>query len=279
MSYSAEISRLNPTCFLFLLDQSGSMADGFGSGESTKRKCDGVSDAINKLLQELAIRCAKPEGVRDYFHIGVIGYGAKVGPSFGGSLTNKELVPISEVASSPLRIEERVKKVEDGAGGLVEQKTKFPIWFEPLANGGTPMCQALTIANSIVQRWITQHPDCFPPVILNLTDGEPTDGDPRTLADALKKLSGSDGNTLLLNLHISSNKATQIFFPDSDGELPDDHARLLFQMSSIMTDTMRAAAQEHGYKVSVSSRGYILNAGAVEVIQWLDIGTRAANLR
>ena len=30
MSYEAEISRANPTCFLFLVDQSGSMAEAVG---------------------------------------------------------------------------------------------------------------------------------------------------------------------------------------------------------------------------------------------------------
>lgn len=56
--YSAEISRSNPTCFLFLVDQSGSMDDPFG-GESGKRKAQGVSDAINRLLQTLVFRCAR----------------------------------------------------------------------------------------------------------------------------------------------------------------------------------------------------------------------------
>ena len=59
-------------------------------------------------------------------------------------------MPISEVAANPARVDERVRKVEDGTGGLVDQKVKFPIWFDPMANGGTPMCQALTRAHSIV---------------------------------------------------------------------------------------------------------------------------------
>jgi hypothetical protein len=67
MAYSAEISRKNPTCFLFLIDQSGSMADPFGTGESKKRKADGVADAINNLLRELGIRCAKDEGIREFW--------------------------------------------------------------------------------------------------------------------------------------------------------------------------------------------------------------------
>src|SRR5947208_1975411 len=119
MPYAAEISRANPSCFLFLIDQSGSMADSFP--DKPMRKADGVADAINRLLQNLVIRCAKEEGVRDYFHVGVIGYGAHVGPAFSGPLAGRELVPISEIGNMPARVEERTKKVDDGAGGLVDQ--------------------------------------------------------------------------------------------------------------------------------------------------------------
>jgi hypothetical protein len=73
MPYSAEISRSNPTCFLFLIDQSGSMADAVPN-QANRRKADAVADAINRLLQNLVIRCAKEEGVRDYFYAGLIGF-------------------------------------------------------------------------------------------------------------------------------------------------------------------------------------------------------------
>jgi hypothetical protein len=53
MPYTAEISRGNPSCFVFLIDQSGSMADVFGAGEGNQKKADGVADAINRLLQNL----------------------------------------------------------------------------------------------------------------------------------------------------------------------------------------------------------------------------------
>src|SRR5262249_48909850 len=159
MAYTAEISRSNPSCFLFLVDRSGSMGDAFASGEAKRRKCDGVADAINKLLQNLVIKCAKEEGVRDYFHVGVIGYGATVGTVFGGQLAGRELVPVSDIANFPARIDERKRQIEDGAGGLVEQPVRFPIWFEPVANGGTPMCQALSQATSILDSWVVQHPD------------------------------------------------------------------------------------------------------------------------
>jgi hypothetical protein len=279
MAYNAEISRPNPSCFLFLIDQSGSMSDAFGMGESNKSKADGVADAINRLLQNLVIKCAKEEGVRDYYNVGVIAYGARVGPAFSGPLARRELTPISEIGNLPSRVEERVRKVEDGAGGLVDQKVRFPIWFDPVANGATPMCQALAQARVILQGWLNQHPNCFPPIVINITDGEATDGDAGDVANSIKQLSSSDGEALLFNLHISSQRATPIEFPDSEGGLPDRFAKLLFRMSSPLPEYMLKIAQEESSQVSEGARGFVFNANMEAIIKFLDIGTRPSNLR
>lgn len=278
MAYTAEISRKNPSCFLFLIDRSGSMADPFGE-DSKRRKADQVADVINRLLQNLIIKCAKQEGVRDYYHIGVIGYGNQVGPAFAGTLAGKDLVPISEVANTPARIETRTKKGDDGAGGITDQTVKFPIWFDPIAHGGTPMCQALTQAQSVMQGWVDQHPHGFPPVVINISDGEPTDGDPNAPAEALMQISSSDGSVLLFNVHISSHSASAVLFPDSEESLPDDHARLLFNMSSRLPDFLRTFVQQEGINVSDNTRGFAFQADLVTLIKFLDIGTRASNLR
>ena len=50
MSYTAEISRSQPTAFLFLVDQSGSMDDKMASGRS---KAQFVADVLNRTLMEL----------------------------------------------------------------------------------------------------------------------------------------------------------------------------------------------------------------------------------
>jgi hypothetical protein len=278
MPYIAEISRQNPSCFLFLIDQSGSMRDPFGA-ESGRRKADGVADAINRLLQNLVIKCAKTEGVRDYYNVGVIGYGHRSGPAFAGPLAGRELVPVSEAAANPARVDERVKKADDGAGGLVDQTIRFPIWFDPVANGGTPMCQAIGRATTILQGWLSQHPDCFPPIVINITDGEATDGDPSGPAQELTKLASTDGNVLLFDLHLSSQKSTPVEFPDTEDNLPDSYAKLLFSMSSRLPEYMRGIAQEEGFKVSENTRGFVFNADIVSVIRFLDIGTRPSNLR
>src|SRR5271168_3351932 len=120
MAFTAEISRTNPTGLLFLIDQSSSM-DGPFAGQPGKKKSDGVADGINRLLQNLVLKCAKSDGIRDYFHVGVIGYGGRVAWALGEKLAGQKLVPISAVANNPLRVEERTRMVEDGAGGLVQK--------------------------------------------------------------------------------------------------------------------------------------------------------------
>lgn len=277
MPYIAEISRAHPSCFLFLIDQSKSMENPFGVGAG-KRKADGVADAINRLLQNLVIKCAKGEGINDYYVVGVIGYGKSVGPAFGGALNGQFLVPISEVANCPMRVEERTKKVDDGAGGLVDQTIKFPVWFEPVADNGTPMAEAFKQAHNVLESWVTKHPETYPPIVINITDGE-YNTDPTKEAQTLTALSTQDGNVLLFNCHISGFNAAPIVFPDTDAGLPDTWARKLFALSSPLPDNMSAAAQSEGYGIGGGARGFAFNADLVELIRFLDIGTRPSNLR
>jgi hypothetical protein len=277
MPYTAEISRNNPSCFLFLIDQSGSMSDQIGG--INKKKADSVADAINRLLQNLIIKCAKSEGIRDYYEVGVIGYGAGVGPAFTGALAGRSLVPISEVADSPARVEERTKKVDDGAGGLVDQTVKFAVWFEPVADGGTPMCQALDQAHQLMQDWVYRHSDSYPPIVINITDGEATDGNPTTHAKDIAGLSTSDGNVLVFNCHITTREDNAIVFPNDSSALSDEYGKMLFGMSSRLPENLRQAARSEGFDLGEQARGFAYQADLRELIRFLDIGTRASNLR
>ena len=72
MPYQAEISRSHPTAFLFLVDQSTSMQAAMSNGIA---KAQQVADVVNRTLFTLVTRCTKAEGTRDYFEVGVLGYG------------------------------------------------------------------------------------------------------------------------------------------------------------------------------------------------------------
>src|SRR3984957_285006 len=202
LPYTAEISRTNPTALVFLLDQSSSMLEPFG-GQPEKSKADGVADALNRLLQNLVLKCAKADGIRDFFHVGIISYGGRVTSGYGGGLAGQTLVPVSKIANNPLRVEVRSRKVDDGAGGIVEQQFKFPVWFEARPTGRTPMCEALGKAKEYLESFLAAHPKCYPPIVINITDGQPSDGDPRDAAKELRALNSTDGNVLLFNAHLS----------------------------------------------------------------------------
>lgn len=277
MAYEAQISRGNPTAFLFLVDQSGSMSDKMSSGKS---KAEFVADALNRTLMNLVTRCTKAEGVRDYFDVGVLGYGGSgVGNGFSGALGSSVLNPISALEQNPVRVEDRKKKMDDGAGGILETSVKFPVWFEPKASGGTPMREALTRAAEELVAWCDAHPDCYPPTVLHVTDGESTDGDPEEIATHLTQIRTNDGEVLILNIHVSSLGADAIRFPSSASGLPDDYAKLLFRMSSQLPEHLIRFAQEKGHTVGIESRGFMFNAEAAEIVDFFDIGTRASQLR
>ena len=288
--YTAEISRRNPSCLLLLIDQSASMADPLGTtpdssgqpeGAITYRtKAQEAANATNRLLQNLVLKCARSNGVRDLFSAGALGYGQQVGPALGGALAGRDLVPISEIANAPARLDERSRKVSDGAGGFIEQTVMFPIWLNAVANDGTPMCRAFRRADTILRRWLSMHPDCFPPTVINITGGQSTDGDPTAAAQALRYLTSSDGNVLLFNLLVSSASRTPSQFPHSEAGLPDSYARMLYRMSSLLPDYMLDIARHDGFPgVEAGARGFVFNADIVSVIRFLDIGTRSSNLR
>ncbi len=275
MPYSAEISRSNPTALIFLLDQSGSMVQPFG-GQPEKSKADGVADALNRLLQNLVLKCAKADGIRDFFHVGMISYGGRVTSAFGGALAEQTIVPISKIANNPLRVEVRTRKVADGAGGLIDQQVKFPVWFEARPAGKTPMCEALHKAKEYLQLFLGIQPKCYPPLVFNITDGQPTDGDPREAAEELRALTSRDGNVLLFNAHLSDKQVQPVVFPHKESGLPDNFAKLLFRMSSVLPAKLVDAAKADRIAVAAQSRGFVFNADLVAVIRFLDIGTRVA---
>jgi len=270
--YTVEISRRNPTYLLFLVDQSASMAENFGTGGHRISKAQGVADAVNQLLENLTLKAAKEDGIRDYFYISVIGYGATVGPAFSGDLTGQAMVSLSTVTYAA-RLIDRTRRVGNGRDAY-DEVVKVPVWFDPVSQGSTPMMTAFTVAGELLEKWLAQHPDCFPPIVINITDGEATDGDPVPAATHVKSMASSNGNVLVFNLHLSSRRDKPVYFPDQERNLADRFAKGLFAMSSEMPPPIMKTAAALGYNVAPGSRGFAFNADLVSVVSFLDVGTK-----
>ena len=281
MAYSREISRQNKACFLFLLDQSFSMEEPLGN--SNRRKCDELVTAVNGWLHNMAIRAAGDEGIRDWIDIGVIGYRTDqnatpiITPVLQGPLANRPIVSIKDIGENPARIENRTQVIPDEeTGEMIEIPCEMPVWVDPVTEGGTPMCHVLHYAYEILNNWIQQHRASFPPIVVHITDGESQDGDPIPYADAVKSLSTDDGNVLLFNGHLSMAPVDPFLFPSNPQFLPDALAGTLFQMSSLLPESLYNSAVQEGFQLQPGARGMAFNADMVCLIRFLDMGTRAA---
>ena len=282
MAYTADISRNNPGCFLFLIDHSGSMVGALG-GQPGLKKMDGAADAVNRILDAVSQRCSQGMDIRDYFHVGIITYSTddagkpKVEAALPGTSPATPFLKISEVVDAA-EVEERQVKESDGAGGLVEVSRKFPVWIRPTAGYGTPMCTALSAAADALREWTNAHPDSYPPMVISVTDGAATDGNPVPLAEEIMSMQTNDGNVLVYNAHLSEMSAMPVQYPSEESEVPpDEYALQMFRMSSVFPDPVVELATGMGLPVTQGSRGYVYNADMVALVQFLDIGTRAAS--
>jgi hypothetical protein len=272
MSYQAEISRESPTAVVMVIDQSTSMSHRLRSGQS---KAAFLADVLNKTLYTLIASCSKADGVRDYFHVGVVAYGGdKVRD--GLQLEGGTLHALSRLAEAPLRVETRTKKVAGHNGDVMEQSVRFPIWFEPKSHGKTTMCAGLEAAMAMLRDWCAAHTAAFPPTILHVTDGHPSDGNPEQIADRLRALATDDGACLLFNLHVDVGDGDPLIFPNDERAVADRFGKALFRMSSLLPPHALEAAARKGYDVRPGARGFVFNAGIEAIADFFDIGTRPA---
>jgi len=261
--YTAAISRASPTLILFLLDRSGSMDAPYSDGRSCAQY---LARVVDSAIAELAVRCNKADGIRDYFHIAALGYGnGTVASAFGGSLAGLDWLPVSRIAATPSSIER-----EPGSAPR-------PRWVEAIAEGDTPMRAAMERACHLAADWCGRYPESYPPTVINITDGEPTDGSPEAAASVLRQIHTDDGEVLLFNLHVAPGGASELVFPHSEAGL-GENGRLLFRMSSTFPPHLRERAGSAGFCPSTNARFFAYGAGAELATRFLDLGTRPAKL-
>jgi hypothetical protein len=281
--YQQTFSRANPGCIVFLLDRSDSMKlEWHGTGLSLAQ---GAAQALNRILLDLCVKSTKEVGgaARHYFDVGVFGYGARpvlggegVESAFGGALAGQALVPIPQLFNNPLAVRE--ERSVDAMPG-----SRIPVWVEPMFGYRTPMCQAIAEAGAHVYDWASAHPNSFPPIVINITDGMVTDSphDGATLpewAHRLTTIETNDGPALLLNIFLSPTGAAEVLFPTTPHGLPQPGPDL-FEISSPLPKPMVANARASLVRVEDGSRGFVFNASLVTLVKFLEIGTRVAEIR
>lgn len=281
MAYEKQWGTLHPGCLIILLDQSGSMEDKFGGQQigAGRKKKDMVATVLNSLLNEFVKTNTVGQDVKPRADVAVLGYqGSSVQSALGGSLKSKSFVKLPELMANPINIETRTKKEMDDTGNIIEIPVYFPIWVEPKASGGTPMCAAFRQAKALAEEWVNNNPDNYPPVVINITDGVATDGDITGPIDELSQVRTSDGNTLLFNCHLTEKNASMVEFPTNESQIPNNkYAKLLFSLSSEVPKTACHNIESAvGQSLPPGARGFIFNGDASAVRQMFIFATVGA---
>ncbi len=263
--YQEQLSTSKPGLIIIMIDQSGSMSDSYSG--STKAKFAAL--AVNRVISEIITACAVGDEIRDRCYVAAIGYGNGINLMF--------LDKVSDLSKNP-KTATLKKKISDGAGGLVEVDEIIRIFVSDTATGGTPMAEAFQAAYKGVQKFITNNPNSFPPIVINITDGEPNDiKAAKAEATNLTNMETSDGNVILMNAHISTASAGKIELPcDNSGFSSNQFANFLFDISTVLPDALANRANEVGFNTQAGSRGFVFNADAETLIRILNFGSLGA---
>lgn len=280
-AYTAQITRNTPTAFIFLIDQSVSMQNYTTLYGEEMPMAEAVARIVNHQLNELVLRCIKGSETRDYYDIAIIGYGEKAYSGWKGELEGRDFVKPSELKEHPYKKITTKKETRTRKGVKVVEIEEVQ-WIEAEATEGwTRVHHAFEKAKGLLDEWMKKHhdKDCYPPTIINITDGEFNGATKEYVlqqANELKSMFTNDGNVILFNIHISANKAVCVTCPASKDEVSfSSLATTMYEMSSLlpMRYSDRIADLRGDGTPNNRYRAMSINADMSTLIQLMDIGT------
>ena len=280
-AYTAQITRNTPTAFIFLIDQSVSMQKYTTLYGEEMPMAEAVARIVNHQLNELVLRCVKGSETRDYYDIAIIGYGEKAYSGWKGELEGRDFVKPSELKEHPYKKITTKKETRTRKGVKVVEIEEVQ-WIEAEATEGwTRVHHAFEKAKGLLDEWMEKHhdKDCYPPTIINITDGEFNGATKEYVlqqANELKSMFTNDGNVILFNIHISANKAVCVTCPASKDEVSfSSLATTMYEMSSLlpMRYSDRIADLRGDGTPNNRYRAMSINADMSTLIQLMDIGT------
>lgn len=280
-AYTAQITRNTPTAFIFLIDQSVSMQNHTTLYGEEMPMAEAVARIVNHQLNELVLRCIKGSETRDYYDIAIIGYGENAYSGWKGELEGRDFVKPSELKEHPYKKITTKKETRTRKGVKVVEIEEVQ-WIEAEATEGwTRVHHAFEKAKGLLDEWMEKHhdKDCYPPTIINITDGEFNGATKEYVlqqANELKSMFTNDGNVILFNIHISANKAVCVTCPASKDEVSfSSLATTMYEMSSLlpMRYSDRIADLRGDGTPNNRYTAMSINADMSTLIQLMDIGT------
>lgn len=263
-------SSATPGLLIIMIDQSGSMLNPYQGSET---RTEFASKAVNRVIDTIIQKNFDGKAPKNRCFIAVIGYNHNVKCITSGYL--------KEIDANPIKIETVKQKVPDGAGGIIEIDKKMPIWVEPITeDGATNMRDAFEMAKEIITKWISDKPDSPAPVIINISDGVPyfEGKDPVVcmqetiqVVNQIKAINTTDGKVQIFNAMIGDGEKAE--FPVSKAEVSGSEAEFLYDISTEVPESYKAAADKNGFTYRPGARGAVYQADGVALISLIDFGS------
>ena len=280
--YTQEITRRHRAAFVLVLDRSGSMQERIRLGRMNITCAEAVTLMANALITELIYRCQRTDALRNYYDIAIVGYSndeVELLLDKQGFISIEQLKQMAPERSNVAFEEE----LPDGSSAMVTHS--ITEWIKPKAEGTTPMYEAMLRVRDLVGKWCAEpdNRESFPPIVINITDGESSDCDDRELCDIcsqIRRQSTADGNTLLLNIHISANNTipSMVFPMAEELTVADHYAHTLAECSSIMPEAFNESIQQiKGAGATPPFIGMGYNASIIELLSIINIGSRSVS--
>ena len=279
--YRQLVTHNRRAAIVFLIDCSLSMLQQTRIGATECSKIKMVELMCNMMIEELVVRCSRHDGVNNYYDIAALGYSQMGVESLlpGDAEGFMPVDKLSELMPMPTTITSRAEI----NGKVVDIPYTYSPWIQPRAGGSTPMLEALAHTYTIIDRWCRNLDNCnsFPPIIFHFTDGLSNDSDEAALLDMASRLTSThtnDGNTLLFNIHLSSDvDAKQHIFPSNRTFKTKDRDReLLFKMSSVVPKELEdSIVYLLNLKRRGPYRGMMSNYSPCDLISIINTGTES----
>ena len=230
-------------------------------------------------------RCVKNNETRHYYDIAIIGYGSEAYSAWNGALEGKDFVTPEEIRNNPYKKITVTEEVRTRRG-VTEKKVEKKQWMSARHDGSwTRMDKAFKRAIGLLEDWMNTHHknDCYPPTIINITDGEYNgvgDAEMMQLSNQVKSMHTNDGNVLLFNIHIVPGDPDSVAFPTQTDDLNDNEYGIkLFNMSSLLPLNYNdLITQIFGYQNNERCRAMGVNTGMERLVKMMKIGTLSSSM-
>jgi len=240
-------------------------------------KIDAAAWVTDHWLYQLVEACGGGETgeFKHYLDLAVLKFSDKISSGFDG-------IPIEELPTTVKNVNAVGKFVKSDVTRNGQSSTLLK-WIDtdPELGGQTKMCGALESSVDMIDKWIPNNQESFPPVVLCVTDGQATDCESGEklyeICDKIKAYKTDNGNALIGCLHVTSDEINPILFPTSEQfvieNCKDPFAPFLFNMASTIPDELVERAQKYNLPIKKGSKFFVYGSNFDSAANFFRFGT------